>query len=189
MAAFDETWQFPIPSTSRGRGFEWDSRDEALMDRAIALARSVPETATLPNPRVGALIVEDGIIVSEGYHARDGGPHAERIALHNLGRLPKHEAQMIVTLEPCSTTGRTGSCCERILAARNIRRVVIGTIDPNPAHAGRGIRLLLEARIEVVWGVRTAACEALNPRFNARMLALPRTQGRHRKLPSHGQPA
>jgi len=140
------------------------------MGRAIELARSVPEDAVSPNPRVGALIVESGEIVAEGFHAFDGGPHAERVALENLGRPPADEAEMFVTLEPCSTAGRTGSCCERIINSRGIRRVVIGCLDPNPAHAGRALEILRSQRIEVVCGVESEACEALNPRFNRSML-------------------
>lgn len=138
------------------------------MRRAIELALQVSEDAVSPNPRVGALIVESGKIVAEGFHAYDGGPHAERVALETLGRLPKPGAEMFVTLEPCSTTGRTGSCCERIIRSRGIHRVIIGCLDPNPAHAGQGPGLLESHGISVVVGVERAACESLNPRFNRR---------------------
>lgn len=144
-------------------------RDYCLMQRAIELASTIPEKSVSPNPRVGAVIVENVEIVSEGFHAYDGGPHAERIALENLGRLPKYGAEMFVTLEPCSTAGRTGSCCERIIKSHGIRRVVIGCLDPNPAHAGRALKLLSENGIKVLWGIEQAICEALNPRFNHAM--------------------
>ncbi len=147
-------------------------RDRRFMRRAIALASMVSEDAVSPNPRVGALIVESGEVVAEGFHSYDGGPHAERVALENLGRLPKPGAEMFVTLEPCSTTGRTGSCCERIINSRGIGRVVIGCLDPNPAHAGRALELLGSHGIAVVWGVESAACEALNPQFSHQMQLL-----------------
>ena len=146
--------------------------DRRFMRRAIVLARTVAEHVVRPNPRVGALIVESGHIVAEGFHAYDGGPHAERVALANLGRLPAPGAVMYVTLEPCSTIGRTGSCCDRIVNSQGIRRVVIGCRDPNPAHAGRAFWLLRKHGIEVVCGVEAAACEALNTSFNRQMRAL-----------------
>jgi diaminohydroxyphosphoribosylaminopyrimidine deaminase/5-amino-6-(5-phosphoribosylamino)uracil reductase len=138
--------------------------DEDLMGRALELARRA-WGATHPNPMVGALVVEEGVVVAEGWHARDGGPHAERAALAALGRKPKAGATMVVTLEPCSTAGRTGACCEAIKAV-GVTRVVIGAMDPNPAHAGRGVEVLRAAGIEVVAGVRAAECADLNLIFN-----------------------
>ncbi|TAG28877.1 MAG: bifunctional diaminohydroxyphosphoribosylaminopyrimidine deaminase/5-amino-6-(5-phosphoribosylamino)uracil reductase RibD [Verrucomicrobia bacterium] len=134
------------------------------MQRALDLARrGWGETA--PNPLVGALILEDGQLVAEGWHARDGGPHAERVALAALGRRPRADATMLVTLEPCSTVGRTGACCDAILAA-GITRVIIGATDPNPAHAGRGTGLLRAAGATVIEGVLAAECTDLNLIFN-----------------------
>ncbi len=103
--------------------------------------------------------------MSEGFHAEDGGPHAERNVLSALGRVPKPGATLYVTLEPCSTQGRTGSCCDAIKAA-GIRRVVVGATDPNPEHSGRGFDLLREAGIEVVTGVLEDECTDLNLIFN-----------------------
>lgn len=157
-----------------------------FMRRAIALAQSVSPTATAPNPRVGAVIVESARIVAEGFHAFDGGPHAERVALENLGRPPRPGAEMFVTLEPCSTTGRTGSCCQRIIDAGQIHRVVIGCLDPNPAHAGRALKILADEGITTVWGVEQAACEALNPEFNRRMQSLSGNLHTAHTLPSCG---
>lgn len=125
---------------------------------------------THPNPMVGAVIVEEGRIVAEGYHEQDGGPHAERVALAALGREPKADATIYVTLEPCSTHGRTGSCCEAILAA-GFKRVVVGAEDPNPAHAGGGLTVLREAGVEVMEGVCGEACRDLNLLFNHWILA------------------
>ncbi len=134
------------------------------MRRAIALARQA-WGRTHPNPLVGAVIVEAGEIVAEGFHAQDGGPHAERVALASLGRAPKAGAILYVTLEPCSTHGRTGACCDAIRTA-GIRRVVVGATDPNPAHAGHGFEVLRAAGVEVVTGVLAAECADLNLIFN-----------------------
>jgi diaminohydroxyphosphoribosylaminopyrimidine deaminase / 5-amino-6-(5-phosphoribosylamino)uracil reductase len=114
--------------------------DETFMRCALELAVH-GWGRTPPNPMVGAVIVEDGKVVAEGFHAQDGGPHAERVALEALGRRPGPGASLYVTLEPCSTAGRTGACTDAILAS-GIRRVVVGAVDPNPEHAGRGLELL-----------------------------------------------
>jgi len=137
---------------------------EQFMQRALELARRGWGT-THPNPMVGAVIVEEGRIVAEGFHAQDGGPHAEKAALAALGRMPKPGATLYVTLEPCSTAGRTGACTEAIKAA-GISCVVVGTTDPFPAHAGRGFAVLREAGIEVVAGVLERDCQDLNLIFN-----------------------
>jgi diaminohydroxyphosphoribosylaminopyrimidine deaminase/5-amino-6-(5-phosphoribosylamino)uracil reductase len=104
--------------------------DEHFMRLAIGLARRA-WGHTHPNPMVGCVIAEDGRVVSEGYHERDGGPHAERVALASLMRNPAPAAVLYVTMEPCSTEGRTGACTNAIIAA-GIRRVVAGATDPNP---------------------------------------------------------
>lgn len=136
----------------------------AWMERALGLARQA-WGATHPNPLVGALIVEDGAVVAEGFHARAGGPHAEIEALRALGRRPKPGATLVVTLEPCSTQGRTPPCTRAILEA-GFRRVIVGATDPNPLHAGRGLTILRDAGVEVVDGVLTDYCEDLNLIFN-----------------------
>ncbi|GAB5560136.1 MAG: bifunctional diaminohydroxyphosphoribosylaminopyrimidine deaminase/5-amino-6-(5-phosphoribosylamino)uracil reductase RibD [Synoicihabitans sp.] len=141
-----------------------DPSDLSHMERAIELARRAwGETA--PNPMVGSVIVENGQIVAEGWHARDGGPHAERVALEALGRSPDPTAALYVTLEPCSTAGRTGACCDAIITS-GIKRVVIGAMDPNPDHAGRAVKVLETAGIAVTTGVAEAACADLNLVFN-----------------------
>lgn len=134
------------------------------MRRALELARAVWGT-THPNPMVGALIVEEGRVVAEGATAPDGGPHAERLALLARGKVPRPEATLYVTLEPCSTEGRTGACTEAIIAS-GIKRVVVGATDPNPAHAGRGFAVLRAAGVEVVTGVLESECADLNLIFN-----------------------
>lgn len=140
------------------------SVDEFFMRHALELARR-GWGQTHPNPMVGAVIVEGGQIVGEGYHARDGGPHAERVALAALGRDPKPEATMYVTLEPCSTAGRTGACTDAILAS-GIGRVVAGATDPFPEHSGRGFGVLRERGVAVETGVLERECSDLNLLFN-----------------------
>lgn len=140
------------------------ARDEIAMRRALELARKGWGT-THPNPMVGAVIVEGDAVVAEGWHAVDGGPHAERVALQALGRKPALGATLYVTLEPCSTPGRTGACTDAIIAA-GLRRVVIGATDPNPHHAGRGYEVLRAAGVEVTYGVLESECMDLNFIFN-----------------------
>lgn len=137
---------------------------EVYMRRALELARRVWGT-TSPNPMVGAVIVEDGRIVAEGATSPDGGPHAERLALLTRGKPPRPGAFLYVTLEPCSTPGRTGACTDAIIAS-GIKHVVVGATDPNPAHAGHGFEVLRAAGIEVTTGVLAAECADLNLIFN-----------------------
>lgn len=137
------------------------------MRRALALARQA-WGKTHPNPMVGALLVEDGVVVAEGFHEQDGGPHAERVALARYaaaGRRPTPATTLYVTLEPCSTRGRTGACCDAIIAA-GIKRVVVGATDPNPDHAGAGHVKLREAGIKVIKNVCEPECRDLNLIFN-----------------------
>ena len=134
------------------------------MRRALDLARGVWGT-THPNPMVGAVIVENGQIVAEGATAPDGGPHAERLALLARGKPPRPGAVLYVTMEPCSTAGRTGACTEAIIAS-GLRHVVVGATDPNPAHAGKGFEVLRAAGIEVTTGVLERECADLNLIFN-----------------------
>ena len=141
------------------------SEDETFMRLAIEEAcKTAPEKA-YPNPRVGAVIVEEGEVVAFGRFQQDGGPHAERWALTHLGRLPNEGATMYVTLEPCSTEGRTGACTQALIDA-NISRVVVGAQDPTEAHRGNGIRVLSSAGVETETGVLEKECEAINPGFS-----------------------
>jgi diaminohydroxyphosphoribosylaminopyrimidine deaminase/5-amino-6-(5-phosphoribosylamino)uracil reductase len=137
---------------------------ERFMRRALALARE-GWGMVHPNPMVGAVIVEQGEIVAEGFHAKSGEPHAEIVALHNLGRLPRPGAVLYVTLEPCSTQGRTGACTSAIIAA-GLQHVVAGATDPNPAHEGHGFEVLRAAGVEVTQGVLADDCADLNLIFN-----------------------
>lgn len=133
------------------------------MRRALRLAEAGRYGAS-PNPMVGAVVVDShGEVVGEGAHRRCGGPHAEVEALAAAG-MRARGGTMVVTLEPCVHYGRTPPCVDAILAAA-VRRVVIGSRDPNPAVHGRGVQALQAAGIEVVEGVEEEACRALNRRF------------------------
>jgi len=138
--------------------------DSAHMQRALELAKCA-WGQTHPNPMVGALIVEAGAVVAEGWHTAAGEAHAEIEAFRALGRKPLEGAILYVTLEPCSTSGRTGACTDAILAS-GVRKVVVGAVDPNPNHAGKGLEILRAAGIEVVEGVCAEACRDLNLIFN-----------------------
>ncbi|MCG8601362.1 MAG: bifunctional diaminohydroxyphosphoribosylaminopyrimidine deaminase/5-amino-6-(5-phosphoribosylamino)uracil reductase RibD [Verrucomicrobiales bacterium] len=109
---------------------------------------------TSPNPAVGAVIVRDGEVIGSGWHRKAGGPHAEVAAIRDAGENghSTDKATIYVTLEPCSTTGKTPPCVEAIINA-GITRVVVGATDPNPAHAGGGFDYLRNAGVEVVTGV------------------------------------
>ncbi len=141
--------------------------DERFMQTALREARrGLGQTS--PNPAVGAAIVFPGAtrIAARGWHRKAGLPHAEIEALRALPTPGQAQgATLYVTLEPCSTHGRTPPCAEAIIAA-GIRRVVIGTLDPNPAHAGRAIGILGQAGIEVHHGVLEKECRELNLAFN-----------------------
>jgi len=139
--------------------------DEKHMRAALAEARrGLGQTS--PNPAVGAVIVRGGRIIARGFHHRAGLPHAEIEAIRALKKPALASgATIYVTLEPCSTHGRTPPCVGAIIAA-GFARVVIGTIDPNPAHAGRGVKLLRAAGIAVTTDVLEADCRALNAAFN-----------------------
>ena len=135
--------------------------DARHMRRALALARRA-EGETRPNPPVGAVIVRGDVVLGEGWHHRAGAPHAEVEAFLDAERrgADVRGATLYVTLEPCSTTGRTPPCTDRILAS-GIRRVVVGSTDANPRHAGRGLEILRAAGIEVVSGVLSDRTDAL----------------------------
>jgi diaminohydroxyphosphoribosylaminopyrimidine deaminase/5-amino-6-(5-phosphoribosylamino)uracil reductase len=127
-------------------------------------ARGVGQTS--PNPAVGAIVVRGERIVARGFHRHAGLPHAEIEAIRALKNPAfARGATLYVTLEPCSTHGRTPPCCDAI-RAHGFARVVIGAIDPNPAHAGRGIELLRVAGIDVRSGVLEDECRELNVAFN-----------------------
>jgi len=143
---------------------------QSTQQKAVWMAEAIAEARrawgqTHPNPLVGAIIIESGRIVARGYHARAGEPHAEIMALQNLGRPPAKDATLYVTLEPCSTAGKTGACTDALLQA-GIQRLVVGAIDPNPQHAGRGIDILRQAGVQIEQGVLAERCTDLNLMFN-----------------------
>ncbi|NET57487.1 MAG: bifunctional diaminohydroxyphosphoribosylaminopyrimidine deaminase/5-amino-6-(5-phosphoribosylamino)uracil reductase RibD [Symploca sp. SIO2E6] len=141
--------------------------DCTMMQRCIELA-SQARGCTTPNPLVGAVIVQDGNIVGEGFHPAAGKPHAEVFALREAGEHSKG-ATIYVNLEPCNHYGRTPPCSEALVKA-GVAKVVVGMVDPNPKVSGGGINRLRAAGIEVVVGVEEAACRQLNEAFIHRIL-------------------
>ena len=118
---------------------------------------------TSPNPMVGAVIVKDGQIIGQGWHEKYGEPHAERNALAACTQSPEG-ATMYVTLEPCCHHGKEPPCVDAVLEA-GIRRVVVGSADPNPLVAGRGIQILREHCVQVTENVLREQCDKLNEVF------------------------
>jgi diaminohydroxyphosphoribosylaminopyrimidine deaminase / 5-amino-6-(5-phosphoribosylamino)uracil reductase len=143
-----------------------EAEHTAWLRLALRLARR-GYGRTSPNPMVGAVLVKGGRVIGRGWHRRAGGPHAEIEAIGDAerhGHSPRG-ATLYVTLEPCSTPGRTPPCTQAIEAA-GIRRVILGAIDPNPKHRGRAISLLKRAGVEVVHGLLAAQCARLNEGFH-----------------------
>ena len=142
--------------------------DQRHMAQALALAEH-GLYGTTPNPRVGCVLVRDGAVLAEGWHARAGGPHAEAAAIAeaNARGLNLRGATAYVTLEPCNHQGRTPPCARALIEA-GVARVVIAMADPNPTASG-GMQALREAGITVECGLLQAEAEALNPGFIARV--------------------
>jgi diaminohydroxyphosphoribosylaminopyrimidine deaminase/5-amino-6-(5-phosphoribosylamino)uracil reductase len=136
-------------------------QDERFMRRALALARR-GLGKTSPNPAVGAVLVRKGCVVGEGWHQKAGGPHAEVFALRGVNA---HGATLYVTLEPCSTSGRTPPCTEAIIAA-GVKRVVVAARDPNPKHNGHGLKVLRAAGIRVEAGLLAEEAAGMNEGFS-----------------------
>lgn len=132
------------------------------MKLAIAEAKK-GEGFTNPNPMVGAVIVKNGIVIGKDYHHRCGEYHAERNAILNC-REKMDGAEMYVTLEPCCHFGKTPPCTDIILES-GIKKVYIGSMDPNPLVAGRGVKLLRQHGLEVVTGICEQECKSLNKVF------------------------
>lgn len=139
--------------------------DKVLMHRALELAKK-GWGSTNPNPMVGAVIAKEGKIIGEGFHLRAGDNHAEINAINDA--LAKGfdlaGASCYVTLEPCSSYGRTPPCTEALIKNK-IGKVFIGTTDPNPKHAGRAIEILNHAGIETICPVLEEECRELNKIF------------------------
>lgn len=138
----------------------------AYMQRCFELALKGAGRVA-PNPMVGAVLVYNDRVIGEGYHQRFGGAHAEVVAMRSVKAEDEHlipEATMYVSLEPCSHHGKTPPCAD-MLVAQKVKRVVVANTDPNPVVAGRGIKKLRDAGIEVIEGVLEAEGLFLNRRF------------------------
>ena len=135
---------------------------EEYMRRAIELAKRATGF-TNPNPLVGVVIVKEDRIIGEGYHEKCGQLHAERNAFASL-KESAEGATLYVTLEPCCHYGKTPPCTEAIVENK-IARVVIGSRDPNPLVAGKGVRFLREHGIEVIEDYLREECDRINPVF------------------------
>ena len=136
--------------------------EEKYMKRAIALAKE-GEGSCHPNPLVGAVLVKDGMIIGEGYHKKCGDLHAERNAILSLNESAEGST-MYVNLEPCCHYGKTPPCTEAIIEDK-IARVVIGSRDPNPQVAGKGVRILRDAGIKVTEDFMRDECDEINKIF------------------------
>ncbi|MGX9135465.1 bifunctional diaminohydroxyphosphoribosylaminopyrimidine deaminase/5-amino-6-(5-phosphoribosylamino)uracil reductase RibD [Rummeliibacillus sp. JY-2-4R] len=141
--------------------------DQDYMRLALELAASAKGN-TNPNPLVGAVIVKNGVIVGTGLHRKAGEPHAE-VHAFNMAGSHAEGATLYVTLEPCSHYGKTPPCANRVIEGK-VSRVVVAMQDPNPQVAGRGIKLLRDAGIEVKVGVLEDEAKRLNERFIHNML-------------------
>lgn len=143
-----------------------EGQREKWMREALALAKK-GYGQTSPNPMVGAILVRAGRVIGKGYHRAAGKPHAEIEALNDALRRGESVkgADLYVTLEPCSTHGRTPPCTEAIIAA-GIKRVFVAATDPNPMHQGTGLKILRKAGITVVDRVLADEAERLNEAFN-----------------------
>jgi diaminohydroxyphosphoribosylaminopyrimidine deaminase/5-amino-6-(5-phosphoribosylamino)uracil reductase len=141
-----------------------DKTDERFMRMAIHEAGK-GKGRTSPNPIVGAVLAAGNRVLSRGHHESFGGSHAEVRCLAQFGNSVPAGATLYVTLEPCSTVGKTGRCTDAIIRS-GISRVVVGAIDPNPLHRGRGLVALERAGIVVRAKVLEGECTQLNEAFN-----------------------
>ena len=139
-------------------------RDQQFMRAALNEAKKALGQ-TSPNPAVGAVLVIDNRIVAKGHHREAGRNHAEIECLRNFGARVPVRATLYVTLEPCSTTGRTAPCTDAMIKA-GIRNVVVGAPDVNPRHSGKGIMQLRNAGVKVREAVLADECARLNEAFN-----------------------
>jgi len=142
----------------------WKALDDTrLMRKAIELAKKGRGRVS-PNPLVGAIIVKDGRIIGRGYHQAYGGPHAEINAISNTEEANCLGATLYVTLEPCNHEGKTPPCVDAVIKA-GFRKVVVGTIDPNPLTNGRSVSKMLDAGIKVDVGVEEEESRRMNESF------------------------
>jgi diaminohydroxyphosphoribosylaminopyrimidine deaminase/5-amino-6-(5-phosphoribosylamino)uracil reductase len=139
-------------------------RDEKFMRAALNEAKKALGH-TSPNPAVGAILVVDNRVVAKGHHREAGQDHAEIECLRNFAAPMPSKAILYVTLEPCSTEGRTSPCTDAILRA-GVKNVVIGAIDVNPRHSGKGILQLRDAGVSIREGILADECAQINEAFN-----------------------
>lgn len=133
------------------------NREVSYLHEAVRLAMKGAGRVE-PNPRVGALVVKGSEVIARGYHRRYGGPHAEAAALKKAGERAAG-AELYITLEPCSTQGKTPPCTEAVMRS-GVRRVVVGAVDPDPRHGGAGLDQLRQAGIDVTL-IENEACRDL----------------------------
>ena len=146
------------------------AKDYQYMAQALRLAEQGLYSTT-PNPRVGCVIVKDGKVIGEGAHLKAGEPHAEVNAIQHAlaqGHHDLSDAEVYVTLEPCSHYGHTPPCAEALIKA-GVARVIVAMQDPNPLVAGCGLALLKQKNIKVTVGVMEAEAQQLNAGFISRM--------------------
>lgn len=136
--------------------------DERWMKRALRLAEK-GRGRTSPNPMVGAVLIQDGEVVGEGYHSKAGEAHAEIVAIGKAGEKARN-AILYTNLEPCSHFGKTPPCAPAVIRA-GLKRVVIGMEDPNPQVKGKGLEALRKAGLDVEVGILKEECERLNEAF------------------------
>src|SRR5436190_4299354 len=139
-------------------------RDEEFMRAALNEAKKALGQ-TSPNPAVGAVVVIDNRMVAKGHHRRVGRDHDEIECLRDFGARVPARATLYVTLEPCSTAGRTAPCTDAIIKA-GIKNVVVGAFDVNPRHSGKGIVQLRNAGVKVREGILADECSRINEAFN-----------------------
>ncbi|MEE9330866.1 MAG: bifunctional diaminohydroxyphosphoribosylaminopyrimidine deaminase/5-amino-6-(5-phosphoribosylamino)uracil reductase RibD [Methylophilaceae bacterium] len=146
---------------------DFTPNDQLFMTQALRLAEQGLYTS-MPNPRVGCVVVKDGLVVGEGAHLKAGSPHAEVHALKQAGTKSKG-ATVYVTLEPCSHRGRTPPCAKALVDA-GVSKVVVAMEDPNPLVSGQGVAQIQSAGIVVLTGLMRLQAEGLNPGFISRMV-------------------
>lgn len=161
-----------LPERARGiigQKFVTNEQDEQFMRAALKEAKKALGQ-TSPNPAVGAVLVVGNRIVARGHHRGAGHDHAEVECLRNVPGAVPPRATLYVTLEPCSTKGRTGPCTDAIVEA-GVKNVVVGAIDVNPRHSGKGIVRLQNAGVTVRQGVLADDCAQANEAFNKWIVA------------------
>lgn len=146
---------------------QFSEQEHYIMRRALELAQ-LGQFTTSPNPNVGCVVVKNDQIIAEGWHQKAGTGHAEVNAFSQLTPEQSEGATAFVTLEPCSHYGRTPPCAELLIKAK-VAKVIIAMLDPNPLVAGRGVKMLQQAGIEVQSGLLEQQAREINRGFLSRM--------------------